>query len=273
MSGTLSLRKVTMNKIPKYSWSFSSLGLMKCPRQYEIVRAKKIIQSPPSAAGDEGSRIHKLIEDYFNEDKWDDELLKWKRLLQTYKAKGGVAEAEYAFKWGYREGTTFVKYTPDGEKELDPNNPLDNKFLEQAKELVRCEMDDPDVWFRGILDWLKLDFENGTAEVVDWKTGRVKPSTQMQLYAWVLFLAHPEINRVKCTFHWINHNDQLPAWFERKDMDKYFAPFQEILETIDNCYETDTWIEIPGEIQKSTKRGSNCRFCPVTPEHCSEGKY
>ena len=245
------------NNIPKYSWSFSSLGLMKCPRQYEIVRAKKIIQSPPSAAGDEGSRIHKLIEDYFNEDKWDDELLKWKRLLQTYKAKGGVAEAEYAFKW-----------VNSGEHENYLGHPSDDERC-----LVRCEMDDPDVWFRGIIDWLKLDFEHGTAEVVDWKTGRVKPSTQMQLYAWVLFLAHPELNRVKCTFHWINHNDQLPAWFERKDMDKHFAPFQEILETIDNCYETDTWMEIPGEIQKSTKRGSNCRFCPITPEHCSEGKY
>jgi len=252
-----------MNKIPKYSWSFSSLGLMKCPRQYEIVRAKKIIQSPPSAAGDEGSRIHKLIEDYFNEDKWDDELLKWKRLLQTYKAKGGVAEAEYAFKWVSRDELTdgsVISHTSYYDAEND-------------RWLARCEMDDPDAWFRGIIDWLKLDFENGTAEVVDWKTGRVKPSTQMQLYAWVIFLAHPEIDRVKCTFHWINHNDQLPAWFERKDMDKYFAPFQEILEMIDNCYETDTWIEIPGEIQKSTKRGSNCRFCPVPPEHCSEGKY
>jgi hypothetical protein len=226
-----------MNAIPKYSWSFSSLGLMECPRKYELIRAKKIIQSPPSTAGDEGSRIHKLIEEYFNEDKWDDELLKWKRLLQTYKEKGGQAEAEYAF----------------------------------TNDLVRCEMADPKVWFRGIIDWLKLDLENGTAEVVDWKTGRVKPSKQMQLYAWVLFLAHPEINRVKCTFHWINHNDQLPAWFERKDLDKYFAHFQEILETIDNCYETDTWMEIPGEIQKSTKRGANCRFCPVTREHCSEG--
>jgi hypothetical protein len=229
---------------------------MKCPRQYELVRAKKIIQSPPSAAGDEGSRIHKLIEDYFNEDKWDDELLKWKRLLQTYKAKGGEAEAEYAFKW-VTEITQFEDYL----SYAIPEN------------VVRCEMDDKDSWFRGIIDWLKLDFDNGTAEVVDWKTGRVKPSTQMQLYAWIIFLAHPEIDRVKCTFHWINHNDQLPQWFDRKDMDKLFQPFQEILETIDNCYETDTWIEIPGEIRKSTKRGENCTYCPADPTHCSEGKY
>lgn len=234
-----------MSEIPHYSWSFSSLGLMSCPRKYELLRAKKIIQAPSSVAGDEGSRIHKLFEDYFKEDKWDDELLKWKRLIETYKAKGGEAEKEYAFKW------------------ID----------EPVPNLVKCEMDDPLAWFRGIIDWVKLDIDNGVAEVVDWKTGRVKPSKQMQLYAWVLFLAHPEIERVKCTFHWINYNDQLPQWFERKDKDKLFEPFKETLDRIDVCYKTDTWIEVPGEIQKSTKRGTNCRFCVATPEHCSEGKY
>lgn len=247
------------NAVPKYSWSYSSLGLMECPRKYELIRAKKIVASQPSTAGDEGSRIHKLIEDYFNEDKWDDELLKWKRLLETYKAKGGEAEKEYAFKW-----VSQTEHSPEDGGAYD---------LNRDAYLVQCEMSDKDVWFRAILDWVKLDKENGVAEVADWKTGRVKPSKQLQLYAWIIFLAHPEINRVKCTFHWINHNDQLPQWFDRKDMIKLFQPFQEILENIDNCYETDTWIEIPGEIQKSTKRGANCRFCPVTQEHCSEGTY
>lgn len=229
--------------IPKYSWSFSSIGLMSCPRKYELIRAKKIIQSPPSASGDEGSRVHALIEDYFNTGTMVDELFKYRRLLETYKAKNGIPEAEYAFKW----------------------------TIDEPHYLIRCKMDDPNVWFRGILDWVKIDSEKGEAEVADWKTGRVKPSKQMQLYAWIIFTAHPEINRVKTAFHWINHNDQLPQWFERKDMDKLFLPFQETLEQIDRCYVTDTWIEIPGDIQKSTKRGSNCRFCPVTFTHCSEG--
>lgn len=228
------------NPIPKYSWSFSSLGLMSCPRKYELIRAKKIIQSPPSAAGDEGSRVHALIEDYFNTGTMVDELFKYRRLLESYHVKGGQAEAEYAFKW-----------------------------VDQT--LIRCEMDDPDVWFRAILDWVKVDLENKTAEVADWKTGRVKPSKQLQLYAWIIFLVHPEIERVKCTFHWINHNDQLPQWFHRKDFDKLFEPFKEIIDQIDHCYTTDTWIEIPGDIYKSTKRGANCSFCPVDETYCSNG--
>jgi hypothetical protein len=213
---------------------------MNCPKKYELVRAKKVVTSPPSASGDEGTRVHALIEDYFNTGVMDLELVKYKRLLETYYTKDGKAEAEYAFKW------------------------VDN-------ELVRCEMDDPDVWFRAILDWVKVDEDNKSAEVADWKTGRVKPSKQLQLYAWIIFLAYPTVEKVKCTFHWINYNDQLPQWFHRKDMEKLFQPFQEILDQIDHCYQTDIWLEIPGEIQKSTGRGTNCRFCPVTQEHCSNG--
>jgi hypothetical protein len=213
---------------------------MNCPKKYELVRAKKVVTSPPSASGDEGTRVHALIEDYFNTGVMDPELVKYKRLLETYYAKGGTPEAEYAFKW------------------------IDN-------ELVRCEMDDPDVWFRAILDWEKVDEDAKTAEVADWKTGKVKPSKQLQLYAWIIFLAHPEIEKVKCVFHWINFNDQLPQWFYRKDMQKLFEPFEEIIQQIDNCYMTDVWPAIPGEVQKSTGRGANCRFCPVTREHCPEG--
>lgn len=221
---------------------------MECPRKYELLRAKKILQSPPSAAGDEGSRIHALIEDYFKEDKWDDELFKYKRLLEAYKTKGGEAEKEYAFKW--------VDTIGDGQEE---------------RTLVQCRMDDPDTWFRAILDWAKVEEELKAAEVADWKTGRVKPSKQLQLYAWIIFLAHPEVDRVKCTFHWINYNDQLPQWFDRKDMTKLFEPFQEILDRIDHCYATDTWPEVPGEVNTKTKRGKNCTYCPSDTRHCSHG--
>ena len=233
-----------MNKIPHYSWSYSSLGLMSCPRMYELVRAKKIVTNNlPSPSADEGVRIHELIENYFKKDEWVDELKKYKRLLDVYKAKNGVAEAGYAFKWSGGE-----------------NN-----------HLIPCEMDDPMCWYRCFLDWSKIDEELESAEVADWKTGRVKPSKQLQLYAWTIFTAHPKIKKVKSVFHWINQNDQLPQWFDRKDMVAMCQPFQDILEQIDYCYATDTWIAIPGEVQKGTGRGTNCRFCPITKEHCEHG--
>ena len=247
-----------MNNNPHYSWSYSSLGLMRCPKQYELVRAKKIVQSQSSAAGDEGSRIHSLIEHYFNTGEMSDELFSSRRLFETYYAKGGKPEVEYAFKWIPYEGSN-----------------ADQAYYQESTNqvLVRCEMNDPDVWYRGIIDWLKLDFDKYEAEVADWKSGRVKPSKQLRLYAWIIFLAHPEIKKVKCTFHWFNHNDQLPEWYERKDFEsgKLFEPFKEILDQINVCYTRDSWIPIPGDLNKYTKRGNNCTFCPVTEEHCQYG--
>jgi hypothetical protein len=232
---------------------------MECPKKYELIRAKKIIPPQPSAAGDEGSRVHALIEDYFKTGVMDPELVKYKRLLETFYAKGGEAEKEFAFKW--------IPLTETQEKKLKvlKINPLNEHCL------VQCEMDDPDVWFRGILDWVKIDEDNKTAEVADWKTGKVRPSKQLQLYAWIIFLTYPKIEKVKCTFHWINFNDQLPQWFERKDMDKLFQPFQETLDQIDNCYRTDIWLEIPGDINKYNGRGNHCRFCAVDDRYCSHG--
>ena len=250
-----------MVKIPHYSWSYSSLGLMSCPKMYELVRAKKIVTTRlDSPSADEGVRVHELIEAYFKEDKWVPELDKYKRLLETYKAKGGVAEAGYAFKLVPKE-----QYSPENAEDVLIYYPSRESYL------VPCEMDDPECWYRGFLDWSKIDEDKEYAEIVDWKTGRVKPSKQNQLYAWIVFTAHPKIKKAKSTFHWINKGDQLPQWFDRKDMVSMFQPFQEILDQIDYCYEHDTWIAIPGEVQKSTGRGANCRYCPVSVEHCEHG--
>ena len=84
--------------------------------------------------------------------------------------------------------------------------------------------------------------------------------------------AHPEVNNVKCTFHFVNVPDQISEYYYRKDMDKLFQPFQDQLDEIDNWYRTDTWPEVPGNIQKTTGRGAHCRFCDVTNQYCSHGK-
>ena len=237
-----------MNEVPHYRWSFSSLGLMNCPRQYELVRAKGLIKSEESKAGNEGARLHELIEKYIRDDKWDPELARWKRVLDIYKAKNGVCEAGYSFK--------FPTIADAYDKNYD--------------SIIKCEDTDPDRWYTGYIDWMKIDGDS--CEIADWKTGKVKVTKQLQLYAWVVMTAHPEVNKVKVTFHFLNYSDQVSDWFYREDMNKLFKPFQEILDDIDNCYRSNSWPEIPGDIQKSTGRGSNCRFCPVDNRFCSHGK-
>ena len=240
-----------MNPVPHYTWSFSSLGLFECPLKYALLRAYKVIESPKSEAGNEGARLHELIEAYIKGGELDPDIARWKRILDVYKAKDGKCEEEYAFKW--------IDYHPSD---------YDQDYTE--KRLVRCKGDDPDRWYLGFIDWMKID--GNKCEIADWKTGKVKITKQLQLYAWVVMLAHPEVDTVKVTFHFLNFNDQVSDWFYRKDMEKMFKYFQDILDEIDNCYRTDVWFEIPGDIVKKTGRGIHCTFCPATLEHCSHGK-
>lgn len=228
----------------KYSWSYSSLSMFNsCPKKYEIIRVKKLVTDPPGKAAEEGTRMHTMIEEYLRDDKWDNELLPYKRLLTIVKEKKGVCEEGYHFKW----------ITELGE------HPAGTPVYEK-RTLVRCEADDPNCWVRSYLDWHKID--GTTAEIIDWKTGKVKPSSQLGFYAWLLFTAHPELERVKSTFHWINRSDQLSEWYDRADMERLFKPFADSLQQLEYCLTSDVWPETPNDW---------CKYCPVTKEHCSYG--
>ena len=249
---------------PKYTWSFSSLGLFECPKKYELLRAKRLIESPKSEAGNEGARLHELIEAYIKGGELDPDIARWKRILDVYKAKDGKCEEEYAFKWVKR--STLPEFYPPTKQDIH----VRNVNSDDCDVLVRCKGDDPQRWYLGFIDWMKID--GNKCEIADWKTGKVKVTKQLVLYAWVVMLAHPEVDTVKVTFHFLNYNDQVSDWFYRKDMDKMFKYFQDILEEIDNCYRTDVWFEIPGDIVKKTGRGQHCSYCPTSLEHCSHGK-
>lgn len=247
-----------MREIPNYRWSYSSIGLIECPKKYELIRAKEILKSPKSSAGDEGARLHELIEGYIRDDVWSVELSNWKRVLDIYKAKNGVCEVGYGFK--------LVEYNPNTHGVLPDVSRAKNGKLWIP---IQCSDSDPDRWFTCYIDWMKIDGNN--CEIVDWKTGKVKVTKQLQLYAWVVMTAHPEIEKVKVTFHWLNHKDQVVDTFERKDLRRLFEYYEDKLDDVDNCYRSDIWPEIPGNIDKKTGRGVHCRFCPATTEHCSYG--
>lgn len=211
-----------------FTWSYSSLGLYQgCPKKYQILRHDKIIVEPPGKAAELGSQIHEKIENYLKTGEFTADLLKWEKLLRTVYEEHGQCEVEYAL----------------------------NKRLE------RVEFKAQDVWCRAIIDWMKID--GSKAKIIDWKTGRVSPSKQLQFYAWILFTCHPELEEVEATFHWINHNDKLTDTFYRPQKDEYFEYFGEILRAIQGSIISSTWPE-----QKSFA----CRWCCVTKDFCSNGK-
>jgi hypothetical protein len=176
------------------------------------------------------------------ESEFDEELRPYKSFLDHIKKDEGLCEQGYHFKWN-----------------------------EDKTELIRCEADDKEAWFRSYIDWICI--KGDKASVKDWKNGRPKHTKQLQFYAWVVMLAHPHVEEVSAVFHFLKYKDQINEWFSRDQFEsgKLFKPFQEVLDSIDECYRADIWPEIPGPISKYGDP-AHCKYCPVTKEHCSYGK-
>lgn len=64
-----------------------------------------------------------------------------------------------------------------------------------TRDWQTCDFDDDAAWLRGIYD--AMYFENDTAHVLDWKTGKERDyMDQLKLYATVIMASHPNVNRV-----------------------------------------------------------------------------
>lgn len=69
--------------------------------------------------------------------------------------------------------------------------------------LEPCDFFDPKTFYRGIVDWLKVDRAAGRAYVVDYKTGKRRPKwDQLALNALWVFAAHPGVRLVSAEFYW-----------------------------------------------------------------------
>ena len=64
-----------------------------------------------------------------------------------------------------------------------------------------------DCWIRGKIDCLII---NGThAEILDWKTGKVRPGTkQLDFYAFLTFINYPNLESMDATLVWLKTNSK-----------------------------------------------------------------
>lgn len=145
------------------NWSLSKLGTFtKCRRRFLYSYIQKLERPRPFAAG-RGVDKHKLIEDYFN----------GKDLVPEFKR--------------YEEWFSLLKQL----------NPKSENQLAMLEGWLPCEWEDPNVWWKGVLDLLILD--GPKAWLFDWKTGKVYPDheDQKELYTIAVFVSHPEIETIE----------------------------------------------------------------------------
>lgn len=206
-------------------WSYSSLDDFKnCPRAYHAKRVIKTVKEEKTEAIIWGEYVHKQFEE---------------RQLHGVVLPPELAEHEgYMQKLQDKEGPHFTEMKIAFNLQLQP-----------------CEFFNPKVWYRGVIDYIKIHGESAT--VVDYKTGKPHQKfEQLTLFALHTFAACPDVNVVNVQYYWTKTHDTTKKVYGREEIPQLWAKFVPDLKQYAEAFKTDTWQPRPSGLCHG--------WCPVT---------
>jgi CRISPR/Cas system-associated exonuclease Cas4 (RecB family) len=221
------------------AWSFSRLtDFEKCPRLAYLKYIEKRPEPPTinRTAADRGTALHAAAEAYVKGEAQmlDPGLEKVKARIEEYReayAKGLVeVEEDWAFDLEWQRTGWF----------------------------------DANCWARIKLD-IFVKWDDGCWEVADYKSGKrygneVKHSQQGLLYAIAAFMRHPEMERVRIRFVYIDLGEESTKEYDRATVMRMWPMWNERARTFTF---SQNWPVKPNQV--------NCRFCPYSPNNGGDG--
>ncbi len=180
---------VTTSYGPKpFTWSYSRLKNFEvCPKKHYEVDIKKSIKEGESDNLIWGNEVHDKMAKRVGD----------KRIILPDSMK---AYEPHALRIVTGEGNIHVE----------------NKMA-ITKEFAACGFFDRNVWFRSIVDVIKIN--NRVAGIWDWKTGKiVEDSCQLALSAACVFAKFPEVKKIRSSFVWLKDNAVTNEDFTPEDM-------------------------------------------------------
>lgn len=216
----------------RVKWSYSAWSDYKnCPKKYYHLRVAKDVKDRQTDALLYGSELHKAAENYIRDNEELPERFAYIRpVLTKLAALPGEKHCEY------KMGLT--------------------------RDWQACEFFGEGVWWRGIADFLSLDFKKRIAWLADYKTGKSSKfadKSQLELLSLAIFAHFPGIQRVRSALIYVVAEDVIRADFTNEDCEALTAKWGSNVGMLEKNYEVDVW---------NAKPNSLCRFCPVkTCEH------
>jgi CRISPR/Cas system-associated exonuclease Cas4 (RecB family) len=208
------------------AWTYSQLDTFEnCPRKFYHLKVKRDVVEPPTVHTEWGTKVHTAFEDFIKDGAMLPEgMTQWQKLAYTLAKLPGtkLCEQEYA---------------------------LDRNF--QPTEWSGA-------WTRGIADLVVLHGDK--AIVADYKTGKRKPTEQLDLYANYVFAHHPEINKVTTGFIWLKEKkiDWQPR--ERSEVPIIWQGFVPRVAKLESAYERDKWPAKTSGLCKAWCSVLSCEF-------------
>ena len=198
-----------MTPIP---WSYTSLKqFVDCPRQFHEMRVLKTVvqQDTPDLLW--GKQVHSAFED--------------RQAVRTPLPNTLKAHEPFMAKLDARPGTTFTE----------------QKIALDKTARAVAQFFSPHVWFRGVIDFKKIDMDTESALIVDYKTGKPHQKfDQLALFAIHTFVAHP-VNVVDVQFYWTKTQTIDRKIWARHEVPALWAKFVPDLKQYAEAFKTNTW--------------------------------
>lgn len=210
-----------------WAWTYSQAdSFMSCAYRYYRTKVLKDIIEPETEHTIWGKRVHTAFEDGLNEGKpLPEGMAQWQPLLDKVTALPGIKYPE-------------VKLAVN-----DAFQPADWSSS----------------WCRGIADLVVINGEK--AAVLDWKTGKKKPSDQLALYAAKIFSHYPEVEVVDTKFVWLKEKKFTDDRYVRGDTARIWTKFLPIIRKMEIANETGNWKKNPGGLCRAWCPVSDCQYC------------
>lgn len=203
-------------------WTYSQLeSFESCPKKFYHLRVVRDVVDPPSVHNEWGTKVHSAFEDFVNKgDALPEGMTQWQRLADKIAALPGQKFTEVRL-------SIDSSFQPTGWKNS---------------------------WSRGIADLLVIHKDK--AAVLDYKTGKRKPSEQLDLYANYVFHSYPQVNKVTTGFVWLK--DRRIDWkpLERASISITWQALLPRVRKLESAYERDSWPARPSGLCNG--------WCPVT---------
>lgn len=205
-------------------WSYTSLSDFKnCPKQFYHKRVIKDVREEQSEQMLWGNKVHKAFEMYMGHGHPLLDMLEPHRpFLDLIKMYPG-------------EGVTEMKVGLD-------------------KRAQPCGFFDPNVWWRGVLDYHKV-YGNG-AQIVDYKTGKRKPDwVQLYIFAIWLFAKYPQVTGIQLWLYWTQDQAYDQEVVKRTEIPLLWSKMLGDLRQMKQSFHDDLWPAKPSGLCNG--------WCPV----------
>jgi hypothetical protein len=206
------------------AWSYSLLrDFEQCPRQcYEVKIAKKVREEPGEALL-WGSQVHEAMQ------------------FRLVLGKKLPERMDYLERWA-----KLITELP-GDLKVEQELALDVHYQS-------CDWFSKETWVRAKVDAIKL--HNGSALILDWKTGRMRgeDKTQLGLSAAVTAACFPGLHQYCATYVWLEDKATTSLKLNLEQVEAVWDQLTPRVQALQEADRDQDWPERPGR---------HCRWCPV----------